>query len=342
MAPKPKARPTDFSAEAKAAPRSILGLMAPHVEWLQVRGLSEHTIHRRCYPLRSFAAWCEARGIREPREVTKPILERYQWHLFHVRGENGAPLTFRTQFSYLLGIKEFFRFLAKKNYILSNPASDLEMPKVSKRLPRDLMTHEEVEKVLGLPDTGEPLGIRDRAMLETLYSTGIRRMELLRLQIFDLDSRGTILIREGKGKKDRMIPIGGRALAWVRKYLDDVRPTLAVTPDEGVLFLTYTGEAFRPDGLTRMVGRYVDMAGIGKKGSCHMFRHTMATLMLEGGADVRFIQQMLGHESLDTTAIYTQVSILKLKEVHDATHPGASLKSRREEERSIAPDPAGP
>lgn len=339
-----RATPADFSAEALADPRGLLGLMGQYVEWMRVRGLSEFTVTHRAYDLRTFAAWCEMRGITRPQEVTKPVLERYQRHLYLFRGEGGGALSFRTQSMYLLAIKGYFRFLAKQNHILSNPASDLEMPRCGKRLPRDMMTREEVEKVLAVTDPAQPLGLRDRAMLETLYATGIRRLELIRLQIFDLDcERGTLLIREGKGKKDRMIPIGRRALAWVGKYLEEVRPTLATAPDDGTLFLTNIGEPIRPNGLSLLVSGYVKAAGIGKKGSCHMFRHTMATLMLEGGADIRFIQQMLGHERLDTTSIYTQVSILKLKEVYEATHPGASSKPREEEERGGAPVPkSGP
>jgi integrase/recombinase XerD len=158
--------------------------------------------------------------------------------------------------------------------------------------------------------------------LETFYSTGMRRMELLGLKLYDLDQeRGTIFIRQGKGKKDRMIPLGERAFVWVRKYLDDARPTLSLTPDDGTVFLTNAGLAFEANRLTQLVRDYVDLAEIGKTGSCHLFRHTCATLMLEGGADIRFIQQMLGHAKLETTQIYTQVSIRQLKEVHTRTHP---------------------
>jgi len=118
-----------------------------------------------------------------------------------------------------------------------------------------------------------------------------------------------------------MVPIGKRALAWVEKYLDEVRPTLALEPDDGVLFLTTQGDSFNPGTLSSIVKEYVENADIGKAGSCHLFRHTMATLMLEAGADIRYIQAMLGHEDLSSTQIYTQVSIVKLQEVHEKTHP---------------------
>jgi integrase/recombinase XerD len=181
----------------------------------------------------------------------------------------------------------------------------------------------------------ENLGVRDRAILETLYSTGIRRMEVIGLSLFDLDvERGTLMVRQGKGKKDRMIPIGDRAVAWIEKYVTEVRPGLVVEPDShveggGTLFLTNTGDPFTPNRLTQLVRNYVDAAAIGKRGACHLFRHTMATIMLENGADIRFIQEMLGHAELSTTQIYTQVSIKKLKEIHTATHRSARVSRER-------------
>src|SRR5471030_3250499 len=127
--------------------------------------------------------------------------------------------------------------------------------------------------------------------------------------------------RQGKGKKDRMIPIGERALAWITKYRDDVRPHFVLGQDDGTLFLPQQGKGLSPNQLPKLVREKIEKPNIGKRGSCHLFRHTMATLMLENGADIRFIQAMLGHVSLNTTQIYTQVSIRALKEIHTATHP---------------------
>jgi len=180
----------------------------------------------------------------------------------------------------------------------------------------------EGEQVISQPDIHDPLGLRDRAILETLYSTGVRRLELIHLKLYDLDlARGIVTIRQGKGKKDRVIPIGDRAVAWIEKYLAAARPRLVVEPDAGTLFLTADGEEIGRDHLTFMARGYIAQAKIGKTGACHLFRHTMATLMLEGGADIRFIQQMLGHAKLSSTQIYTQVSIRMLKQVHSMTHP---------------------
>ena len=303
-------------------PESLYHYLQRFLAWLAERQYSPKTIVNREELLRVFIAWLDERGIRRPQEVTKPIIERYQSHLFVYRKKDGQPLSARTQHGHITPIRAWFKWLAKQNFILYNPASDLDLPRLDRRLPRNVLTVKEAEAVLAVPDLETPGGIRDRAMLEVLYSTGMRRMELMQLQVFDVDAeRGTVLIRLGKGKKDRMVPIGERAIAWVEKYRDDVRPELASGADDGTLFLTQLGEAFTPNRLTQLVREYVQAAEIGKSGSCHLFRHTMATLMLENGADIRYIQAILGHAELSTTQIYTQVSIRQLKAIHSATHP---------------------
>lgn len=303
-------------------PRGMARLSAAHLEWMRVQNYSEQTVTGREKHLRRFTLWGEERSITRPTDVTKPILERYARWLYHHRKDDGRPLSFGSQYGQLMGVRMFFRWLARQNHILSNPASELELPRRERRLPKHVLTIQESEAVINQPDVNDALGVRDRAMLETFYSTGMRRMELVGLKIFDLDfERGTVLIRQGKGKKDRMIPIGDRALVWTEKYLREVRPALVVEPDDGSLFLTKDGTPLIADHLSSLVKRYVEASHIGKTGACHLFRHTMATLMLEGGADIRYIQQMLGHSRLETTEVYTHVSIRTLKAVHTATHP---------------------
>ncbi len=313
---------------AGADPRGLVVLVRAYVEAQRVRGLTDMTVEKREWTLWRFVEWCHERGITRPEEVTKPILERYQRMLYHYRRQNGSPLSFRTQYQLLGNVRYLFRWLVRQGYVLANPASDLDLPRLGVRLPRNILTVEEVEKVLAEPDLTTPYGLRDRAILETLYSTGIRRSELCHLALYDVGfTRGTLMIREGKGRKDRVVPIGERALAWIDRYVLTVRPQLVVPPDEGTLFLAYHGRPFNPDYLGHEVRRYVEASGIQKEGACHLFRHTMATLMLEGGADIRYVQEMLGHSKLETTQIYTQVAIDKLKQIHSATHPGATLKA---------------
>jgi integrase/recombinase XerD len=310
-------------------PQSFAFLLDKFLEWLAVHNFAADTIRNRREYLKGFIAWAEQRGLAGPREISKPILERYQHFLFHYRKADGEPLTFRSQLNRLLPIRAWFKWLARYNHILYNPAGDIELPKLEHKLPKHVLTASEAEQVLALPKIDEPLGLRDRAILETLYSTGMRRMELVNLKVYGLDTeRGTVTIRQGKNKKDRVIPIGDRALAWIKRYLLEVRPRLLVGDIAGdTLFLTNLGEPFTAHHLTWVVTRYVESAQLGKSGSCHLFRHTMATLMLENGADIRFIQDMLGHADLSTTQIYTQVSIKKLKEIHDQTHPAKVERS---------------
>jgi integrase/recombinase XerD len=213
---------------------------------------------------------------------------------------------------------------------------------VDSKLPRHVLTASEVDQIINGTDVNSPVGLRDRAILETLYSTGLRRMEMINLNIYDVDmERGTVLVRKGKFRKDRMVPIGERALLWLNKYLAEARPQLALGREEA-MFVTNAGEPFSANSLTPTVRRYVLKAKLasGKHGGCHMFRHTVATLMLEGGADIRYIQAMLGHAHLNTTQIYTHVGIRALQQVHAMTHPAGMLK--RPEGKASAPDtPAG-
>jgi integrase/recombinase XerD len=297
--------------------------MQRFLEHMEVRNYSPRTVMTWKAYLRYFIAWCDERGLARPEQIDRPILERYQRHLFYYRKGNGAPLTVRSQQTRIVPLRRWFQWLVKQRHLLYNPAIDLDMPRGERRIPRAILTARESEMVLAQPEIGTARGLRDRAILETFYSTGIRRLELINLSVHDIDyERGTVLIRQGKGKKDRMIPIGERALAWIAAYRDRARPELAITADETTLFLSIHGGPIHTNRMSRLVKDYVDAANVGKTGACHLFRHTMATLMLENGADIRFIQAMLGHAELSTTEIYTQVGIRMLKMVHAATHPG--------------------
>jgi len=298
------------------------------LEWSGAMGLSPRTVDIRARMLKRFIHWCDERNLDKPQDITRPILERYRRYLYHYRKADGEPISFATQQQRLSPIKAFFKWLTKENYILYSPASEMELPRVHRRLPKYILTHEEVERIVNQTMLHGELGVRDRAIIETLYSTGIRRSELINLKLYDVDTRnGTLMVREGKGKKDRMVPLGQRACIWIDKYADEVRPGLVVEPDDGSLFLHEYGEAFHKNRLTDLVKKYIEQAGIDKPGACHIFRHTMATLMLDNGADIRHIQMMLGHSQLSTTEIYTQVSIKKLKAVHALTHPADRPKA---------------
>ena len=296
-----------------------------HLESLRVRHYSEQTLELAWKCLRYFLEWCDARGVERPADVSRAVLERYRRSVYYYRKADGEPLTVQSQVYRLLRVRLFFKWLTREGVLELNPASELDLPRIPRSLPREILTTEEVERILAEPDLETPLGLRDRALLEVLYATGLRRLELRNLEVRDLDlARGRLLVRAGKGKKDRVVPLGERAQVWLERYLERGRPRLLVGHDDGTVFLSSLGRRFEAaESISTMVRKHMDRAGIGKPGCCHLFRHTMATLMLEGGADTRYVQQMLGHSSLQTTQIYTHVSIRKLQEVHQRTHPGA-------------------
>lgn len=297
--------------------------------WTAARQYSAMTVKARRIELGYFIDWCEERSIRRPDEVTRGILERYRQHIFQYRRKtDGAPLSHQTQAKRLISVRAFFQWLARQHHLLYNPASELELPKQQQRLPRHILSVAEVEQVLNACDTSEPLGLRDRAMLETLYSTGMRRAELTGLRADDLDlNRGTVFVRLGKGAKDRVVPIGERACRWVERYLFQVRTDLVDVDDDGTLFLAKHGEGMQAKQLSVIVRNAIGRANLERfadthpNAACHLLRHACATHMLENGADIRYIQALLGHADLSTTEVYTRVSIQQLKAVHERTHP---------------------
>jgi integrase/recombinase XerD len=315
-------RPRPARPVPPLASNLLAGYQAAFHEWEEIAGYSPHTIAHQRFAIARFIAWCTERGLDRPQDITRPILERYQRHVYHHRKPNGQPLSVTAQLGLLLPLQAWFKWMTKQNHLLYNPAADLDLPRKPKTLPKGLLSVPEVESVLNAADASTSEGIRARAILETLYSTGIRRMEVVNLKLYDVDTeRGALMVRLGKGAKDRLVPLGARACAWVAKYRDEVRLALAAGAAQQTLFLDDDGEPFDPGRLGDLVKRHLEAAGIAQPGACHLFRHACATHMLENGADIRFIQAMLGHEKLTTTQIYAQVSLTKLKEIHEATHP---------------------
>jgi integrase/recombinase XerD len=335
--PRKKRVPKPLGPFRFEGPGELARAAGEFLDWCRVRGYSEMTLSGWKLHLRYFLAWCHERQLFEPFEITRPILERYQRHLYLYRKRDGEPLGQKSQMVQLWTLRSFFRWLVRQGRLVNNPASELHMPRLERRLPREVLSAEQIERVLSQPSLKTPAGLRSRAILEVLYSTGMRRSEAAHLELGDIDlDRALVMVRQGKGKKDRLLPLGQRAAGWVRRYLEEGRPKLVDDPNEQALFLTSLGQSLRPVRLGDMVRAALRSAGIEVKGACHVFRHSCATLMLNNGADIRFIQELLGHESLGTTQIYTRVAIHKLAEVHAKTHP-AEL-GRQEGE---APEPTG-
>ena len=224
-------------------------------------------------------------------------------------------------------MRQLFKWLTRENHLLYNPASELVIIQNRTTLPV-VLSIEEVERLMQQPDLRTLPGLRDRAILECLYSTGVRRSELCALTLGDLSlSRATLLVRQGKGNKDRLLPVGERAVYWIARYLDTVRPELLLDIKQQTLFLSDYGEPFRDTKLGYRVKRMMKHAGIDAPGSCLLLSHACATHMLENGAELRYLQAMLGHADLRSTQLYTHVSIRKLTEIHALTHP-AKLTGR--------------
>lgn len=320
-------------------PHGLVAQAERHLDYLIVRGYSQYTVVNRRRALAGFLAWCSERGVIRPTDLTRVVVDLYQRHVSRLTRKDGAPLSPVTQQGKLTALAIFGKWLARERLVIVNPAADIEMPRKGVRLPHAVLTRSEVERVMTVPDVSTPLGLRDRAILEVFYSTGIRRGELANLRVADLElRRGIVAVRQGKGRKDRFVPIGERAIAWVTAYLRKARPQLLLAADDGALFLSADGQALSPEHISTTLKGFIRKAGVDKPGACHIFRHTMATLMLEGGADLPAIQLILGHASPETTEIYAQMSIHRIKAVHASTHPGAKLGRRSEEPEGHDPD----
>jgi integrase/recombinase XerD len=216
-------------------------------------------------------------------------------------------------------IRQFYRFLIEEELITADPTRDLSSPKRGMYLPEVLNT-QEVERLLNSPDVSTPLGIRDKAMLELLYATGLRVSELTGLKLHNLNEHVGYLICRGKGDKERLVPMGESALRWVGDYIRTTRPLLVKRPTD-ILFCSKRGGRMTRQNFWYSIKRYALVAGIFKHISPHMLRHSFATHLLSGGADLRSVQMMLGHADISTTQVYTHLSSKRLKEVHQRYHP---------------------
>ncbi len=222
----------------------------------------------------------------------------------------------------LAALKAFYQFLVREKRIKTDPTANLESPKLEKRLPR-VLTVSEVERLLAQPDPSLPAGLRDRAMLELLYATGIRVSELVSLNVEDVNLETGYIRCTGKGSKERIVPLGSLAIKWVQEYLQGGRPKLVKDREETALFVNHHGNRLTRQGFWKIVKKYAEDARIDKEITPHTLRHSFATHLLENGADLRSVQEMLGHADISTTQIYTHVTKGRLKEVYARTHPRA-------------------
>lgn len=313
------AKPDGFD---RSSGDSLASLADAWLATLTARAYSPRSVEAARWSLHTFQAWAHERDITKPANVTRAMLESFQRHLARIETSKGKPFSVSTQRGRLGTLQRWFAWLCRTRWLDANPAADLDMPRKQPRALPKAFTLDEVRTILAVPDVGDALGVRDRAMLEVLYVTGVRRRELTMLDVADINFEvETLTVRKGKGGKDRLVPLGSRALDWLRRYLAHTRPRLTTGTSDSALFITGYGERFNVNALGNHIRKLIDKAELDRPGSCHILRHSCATHMHERGADIRVIQQLLGHARLDTTAIYTDVSIHHLKDVHARTHP---------------------
>ena len=291
---------------------------------MQSRNWSENTVSGYRYRLQWFVNYLTKNhpDVAHITHVTADVIAAFQLWMCKRETTTGKPFSVASQRGVLAAIKSFFDFCSVERIVLVDPFRTIEMPKMGRRLPQGVLSPKEMRQLLKQPNLDTCAGLRDRAILETLYSTGIRNAELRRLQLTDVDlDRGYLTVINGKNKKDRVVPLGKVAAHYIREYLSKARPRLLHDTAEQTLFITLQGRPLAQSTLETLVKNHGDRARIGRRVFPHGLRHTCATAMLNGKADIRFIQEMLGHESLSSTEIYTHVSVADLKRVHARAHP---------------------
>jgi len=290
-------------------------LVEEYLHFLAVeRGASLNTLEAYSRDIGRFLEFAGASGVPSPLAVNPEHVTAY---LGALRGQGLSPASVNRK---LAAIRGFYRYLLREARVEENPLARVETARTWMRLPGAL-SRDEMESLLAQPAEASPSGIRDRAILELLYATGIRVSELATLTLNRLNRQMGFLVAVGKGRKERIVPVGQSALGWLGRYIEQARPVFLKKKTSNALFLNRSGEGFTRQGLWKLIKKYAKMAGLERKVHPHTFRHSFATHLLEGGADLRSVQVMLGHADISTTQIYTHVSRERLKEVHKRFHP---------------------
>ncbi len=297
----------------------FFSLLNDFIFYLSVeKGLSTNTTNSYYTDLKKFFDFVLQKNIKSLKEIDRKVLEEF---INYVNSQN---ISLRSQSRYLSSLRSFFKFLIDEGLINSNPVEKIDSPKIRRNLP-DVLTVEEVFKILNAVQTTDCKGIRDKAILETLYASGLRVSELINLKQRDVLKEQEVLIIFGKGAKERIVPIGSTALKWINEYQHKCRHIFEKlgTDTKDILFLSKNGKKFSRMGIWKIIRNYALLVGLENKVHPHIFRHSFATHLIEGGADIRIVQEMLGHSDISTTQIYTHISKEHLIEVHRTFHPRA-------------------
>jgi len=290
------------------------------------RNLSYHTKRNYLSDLRQFREFLLKSGVNKPSDVDQTVIRAFLASLY--RGKIKKVTVSRK----VASLRAFFKFLLREGRIKHNPAQTVQAPKADRHLP-SFLSIDEIFSLMGVAFEADVSGLRDRAIIEFLYSAGVRVGELTGLNVADVDfSSGLVKVR-GKGRKERIVPVGQPALSALREYLDGRPVGKGAAPDSftgAPLFLNRSGSRLTPRSVRRIIDKYITLSGIGRKISPHALRHTFATHLMDAGADLRVIQELLGHESLSTTQKYTSVSVTRLMDVYDKSHPRAAGEQKHE------------
>ncbi len=299
--------------------------LAKYSEWMLSRGWSERTQESYKSNIRFFLDYLiNETSVENLNEIDAKILSGFQTFLYHSETKQGKRLALSSQHTKLVSVRSFFHFLYETDILLFDPSAALHLPKKRRSLPKGVMSEKQVEKLLNQPDLSTALGFRDRTILETLYSTGIRNSELRSLNIYDVDfNQLQTNIIKGKNAKDRVVPLGESAADYIHEYIISARPKLNASsrkrdlqPDNELLFISKNGLQITKANLIWIIAKYVEQAALNGRFTPHSLRHSCATHMLRHGADIRYIQEMLGHASVATTQIYTKVEVTDLRAMH--------------------------
>ncbi|WP_454254643.1 site-specific tyrosine recombinase XerD [Pseudomonas sp. Marseille-Q8238] len=280
--------------------------------WLE-KGLSAHTRDAYRSDLGHFHAWLQARGLELPSVGREIILDHLAWRL--AEGYQA-----RSTARFLSGVRGFYRYLLREGLISEDPTLQVDLPQIGRPLPKSL-SEADVEALLQAPELDDPIGLRDRAMLEVLYACGLRVTELISLTLEQVNLRQGVLRVFGKGSKERLVPMGEEAIAWIERYVREARPFLLDGKPSDVLFPSLRGEQMTRQTFWHRIKHQARVAGISKALSPHTLRHAFATHLLNHGADLRVVQMLLGHSDLSTTQIYTHIARARLQELHAQHHP---------------------
>ena len=296
---------------------AINNILMDYLHYLKVeRGLSENKINSYGIDLKLFLEYLRENEIPSFKQVNKEVIVNY---MQSEKNNNKANSSILRSVS---SLRKFFQYLAQEKIIEKDPMLLIDTPKKKQHLPQ-VLTKEEVEKLLRSPNTGQVLGLRDRAMLELIYATGLRISEIINLKLEDLHLTMGTLQTLGKGHKERIVPVGDEAIKWVNRYLEEARPKLLKQKRSNYLFLNFHGNNLTRQGVWKNLKAEVRKAGIQKNITPHTLRHSFATHILENGADLRIVQELLGHADISTTQIYTHLSNKQLADIYNRAHPRA-------------------